>query len=352
MKLFTVGPVEMYPDTLSDSAKPLPYFRTPEFSEVVLECETNLLDLANAPKDSRVIFLTASGSGAMEAAIINCLTNQDTAIVVDGGSFGHRFFQICQRHSISQKVITLDFGKTLTKEMILEAYSPKVTSLIVNAHETSTGQLYDLKMLGNFCKEYGLLFIVDAISSFIADEIDMREMGIDVLIISSQKALALAPGISNVILSPNAISRVEQQTCNLMYFDFIDYLKNGERGQTPFTPAVGIILTMQNRLRTIKAAGIENTRQKIQDLAYYFRKNICGLPIQIPNYPLSNALTPLYFPNKNAQNIYQTLLKEFDITVTPNGGILSDTILRVGHIGNLTVLDIDFLIDAMHKILE
>lgn len=352
MKLFTVGPVEMYPDTLSDSAKPLPYFRTPEFSEVVLECETNLLDLANAPKGSRVIFLTASGSGAMEAAIINCLTNQDTAIVVDGGSFGHRFFQICQRHAISQKAITLDFGKTLTKEMILEAYSPAVTSLIVNAHETSTGQLYDLKMLGNFCKEYGLLFIVDAISSFIADEIDMREMGIDVLIISSQKALALAPGISNVILSPNAISRVEQQTCNLMYFDFMDYLKNGERGQTPFTPAVGIILTMQNRLRTIRAAGIENTRQKIQDLAYYFRKNICGLPIQVPNYPLSNALTPLYFPNKNAQKIYQTLLKEFDITVTPNGGILSDTVLRVGHIGNLTVSDIDFLIDAMHKILE
>lgn len=351
MKLFTVGPVEMYPETLEESSRPIPYFRTPEFSDIMLESERLLLDLANAPEGSRAIFLTASGTGAMEATVINCLCESDLVLTIDGGSFGHRFVQLCERHKVSQQILHLDFGETLTRAMLDKAYREGMTALLVNLHETSVGQLYDIDMLSAFCREHGLLFVVDAISSFLADEIDMEKSNVDVLITSSQKALALAPGISCVVLSPRAINLAMERGTALMYFDFQDYLKNGERGQTPFTPAVGILLTLNTRLKSIKAKGLAAVQADIRAQAEDFRRKISSLPVEIPSYPHSNALTPLYFPAGNARDIYDILYKNYDLNVTPNGGALGDYILRVGHMGNLNTQDNDRLVAALAEIL-
>lgn len=341
----------MYAETLEESALQLPYFRTDEFSEIMLESERLLLELAYAPANSRAVFLTASGTGAMEASIINTLDTKDYVLVIDGGSFGHRFAQMCDRHKIPAEKLTVPFGTALTRDMLDAAYRDGMTALLVNIHETSTGQLYDLKMLGGFCREHGLFFIVDAISSFIADDIRMEQNGIDMLILSSQKAFALAPGISVVALSPRAVELVRSRGTDMVYFDFNDYLKNGERGQTPFTPAVGILLTMNTRLKGIARMGMENARGGIAAIAADFRSRVKELPVSIPDYPLSNALTPLYFPDKNAKKYYTALRSEYDITVTPNGGELGDTVLRVGHIGNLTTDDNIMLINAMKEIM-
>lgn len=352
MKLFTVGPVEMYPETLEQSVLQLPYFRTAEFSELVLRAESLLLELAGAPENARAVFLTASGTGGMEAAVMNCLGAQDKALIIDGGSFGHRFVQICERHGIPKETVKLEFGVRLTEEMLDKAYTEDMTALLVNLHETSTGQLYDIDLIHNFCVKYNLFLIVDAISCFLADPINMERFGIDVMITSSQKALALAPGISLVILSPRAIDIAQKRICNTIYFDFQDYLKNGERGQTPFTPAVGTLLTMYNRLEYIVSVGIESIQGSIRELAFDFRKKVEGLPVEIPEYPHSNALTPIYFPHKNAKQVYETLYKEYALNVTPSGGELGDLLLRVGHIGNLTTGDNDQLIHALYEILE
>lgn len=352
MKLFTVGPVEMFPDTLSESSLQLPYFRTPEFSNLVLRAEQMLLELTQAPEHAHALLLTASGTGAMEAAVINCLDSGDYVLTIDGGSFGHRFVQICNRHGIPQSVLSLEFGKTLTRDMLEAAYEPGMTALLVNLHETSIGQLYDLDMLSEFCKKYGLLFIVDAISAFLSDPIHMEKAGIDVLILSSQKALSLAPGLSVVVLSPRAIDMVEKKGTELMYFDFKDYIKDGARGQTPYTPAVGIILTLYRRLEAITAEGLEHVQAHIQEVALDFRKRIAELPVQIPSYPHSNALTPVYFPDRNAKDIYETLRRDYGITVNPSGGAQADCLLRIGHIGNLTVGDNDELLRALREILK
>lgn len=352
MKLFTVGPVEMYSETLEESGLQLPYFRTAEFSELMLESEKMLLELTEAPKQSRAVFLTASGTGAMEAAIINCLNDSDFVLTIDGGSFGHRFVQLCEHHKIPQEVLHLNFGDTLTGEMLESAYRDGMTALLVNLHETSIGQLYDMDLISAFCKEHDLLLIVDAISAFLADEIRMKKSGIDVLIMSSQKAFALAPGISTVVLSPRALELVEHRGTELMYFDFRDYLKNGERGQTPFTPAVGILLTLHTRLAGICADGLENVRSSIRNLAQDFRDKVAELPVEIPDFPHSNALTPIYFPAGNAKAVYETLYEKYDITVTPSGGALADYLLRVGHIGNLTTEDNDLLLQAMQEIMS
>lgn len=352
MKLFTVGPVEMYPSTLEESGRQLPYFRTDEFSEIMLDSEKMLLAMANAPENSRVVFLTASGTGAMEASVMNCLNENDIALVINGGSFGRRFVEICERHRILNEQIKLPFGKVLTSDDLETHYNKNMTALLVNVHETSTGQLYDLKMMSGFCKKHDLIFIVDAISAFIADEINMSEMGIDVLILSSQKAFALAPGISMVVLSPKAIKIAEKNSANCIYFDFMDYLNNGERGQTPFTPAVGILLTLNSRLRSIKKVGLENVRAAIAGQAHDFRIRAAETALQIPGYPLSNAITPLFFPDGNARTIYEKLRNEYGLNITPNAGKLGSSVLRVGHIGNLTIEDNRILVEAMKKIME
>lgn len=352
MKLFTVGPVEMYPSTLEESGQQLPYFRTDEFSEVMLDSEKMLLEMTNAPEKSRVVFLTASGTGSMEAAVMNCLDENDHALVINGGSFGHRFVEICKRHKVPHEQIELPFGKALTLGDLEAHYNENMTALLVNADETSTGQLYDLKMLGEFCKKHNLLFIVDAISAFIADEIDLTEMGIDILILSSQKAFALAPGISMVVLNPEAIELAKKKGTDCIYFDFNDYLKNGERGQTPFTPAVGILLTLNSRLKDMKQKGLDNVRAAIAEQARDFRERVKSVNVQIPDYPLSNAVTPIYFPDGNARTLYEKLRNEYGLNITPNGGELGNRVVRVGHIGNLTVEDNKILVDAMKKILE
>ena len=147
MKLFTVGPVEMYPFTLKTAAGQIPYFRTKEFSAMMLE--ELLKKQMHAPDTSRLVFLTASGTGAMEATVFNLFNKDDRLLIIDGGSFGHRFAQICELHGIPHDVLTLSFGESLTSERLEEYSGTAYTGLLVNIHETSTGQLYDINTLKN-----------------------------------------------------------------------------------------------------------------------------------------------------------------------------------------------------------
>ena len=343
MKLFTVGPVEMYPETLEVAGRQLPYFRTQEFSNTMFENEELLKKAVYAGKEDKVAFLTTSGTGAMEGAVINCFTSEDRVIVINGGSFGKRFCEICERHSIGFDSVDLKFGEVLTRDR-LPADASSYTALLVNIDETSTGQLYDIKMLSQYCSKNGLYFVVDAISSFGADEIRFTDHKIDALIIGSQKALALSPGIAAIVLSEKIIrERIEKILAPSVYLDLKDHLKNMERGQTPFTPAVGILLELNQRLKKIDDEGIENTIAQTAELAKYFRERAKRIGIIIPEYPLSNALTPIVFGG-GAKKVFETLKDERGIMLTPSGGELADKLLRVGHLGNLSEADYDELL--------
>lgn len=345
---FTVGPVQSSDRVREIGAQQVPYFRTSEFSEVMLENERLIKKFANAKEDAKVVFITGSGTASMEAVVMNTLTSKDKAIVINGGSFGHRFAQLCEIHEIPHSQIKLEMGKQLTKEM-LEEYSGKgYTALLVNVHETSTGVHYDIDMISEFCKKNNIFLIVDAISSFLADEFDMDKLGVDVMITGSQKALACPPGISVIVLSPNAVDRVENNNPKTMYFDLKDALNNAKRGQTPFTPAVGILLQINARLKEIEAAGGQKSEQaNIAEIAEDFRAKIKELPFEIVSESMSNAVTPLHPTTASANDIFLTLKDEYGIWVCPNGGDMKDKVFRVGHIGALTTEDNDKLIEAL-----
>lgn len=334
---FTVGPVMSEDAVLEVAGKSAPYFRTPEFSQIMKENEAWILKDMKAPKDARCVFLTSSGTGAMESCVMNILNDKDKVLVVNGGSFGQRFAEMCQLHHRMMSEIKCEFGHQIKREQLDAFKGQGYTALLINMDETSSGTLYDMKLVSDFCKEEKILLIVDAISSFMADELDMAELHAAAVITGSQKALALHPGIAVVALAPEAIRRIEENPEVCMYLSLKLALKNGERGQTPFTPAVNTLLELHARLSEIEAhGGIEAERARIQKTAEDFRTQIKDLPFALASEAPSNCVTSLRPAHHNAAKIIQIMKDEYHIWICPNGGALSNEVFRVGHIGNIS----------------
>lgn len=342
MKLFTIGPVEMYPATLEVASKQLPYFRNEEFSKMMKEneeCLKRFLGLASGC----VAMMTGSGTCAMEAVVQCCFQPNDRVLIINGGSFGKRFTQLCDIHHLPYDEITLSFHETLTEEMLSEMEARTYRAMLVNIHETSTGQLYNINLLTAFTKRHNMYLIVDAIGSFLADPFHMDAYGIDCTIVSSQKALAVSPGIAMIAMQQRFYEEMvapKKQTS--MYLSIQDHIHHMKRGQTPFTPAVGILLELQQRFAMIAQQGLENVQKEIAQRAKYFRAQARSLGLAMPSYPLSNALTPILFAG-NATTIYEYLKQTYGLILTPSGGALQHTLLRVGHLGNLALADYDEL---------
>lgn len=350
-RLFTPGPVMMSPDILKIGVQQTPYFRNKEFSDLLLMCETNLLSLVSAPKNSRVVFLTASGTAAMEASIVNLFTCDTPVAVINGGSFGQRFVDICQRHRIPVDNIQVD-RDDLRDGLVLDSLSTGLSGLLINAHETSIGHLYDIAKSGAYCQSKKILHVVDAISTFVTDEINMLSQYIDVLILSSHKGLALPPGLAMIVLSPSAIERINRHN-EFLYFDFFYYLENGVRGQTPFTPAISIFLQLYARLSELERSGIEHSINKANSLANYFRSKIERLNFETYSTSMPNAMTAVRVPNNiDASLIVSRLESDFDCVVAPNGGSLKNLLFRVSHMGHMSLGDIDVLVQGLEYIVK
>lgn len=348
---FAVGPVQSPEAVCKIGGEQIPYFRTAEFSTLMKDNEVWMKTLSKASQDSRVLFLTGSGTLAMEAAVANTLTTADKALVINGGSFGERFVELCEVYEIPFDQIRLNFGKTLKAEDLAVYDGKGYTAFLVNVGETSSGILYDMDLISDFCKRNGLFLICDCISSFLADPFDMEKLGASVMITGSQKALACAPGISVLVLDPKALERVQKAKVRSIYLDLKKALSNMDRGQTPFTPAVGILIQIHERLKQIiEDGGLEAENKRHQEKAQYFRKRIQEMDFEFVAETPSNAVTSLRPLKGKATEIFETLKNEYGIWICPNGGIWKDSVFRVGHLGDLKKSDYDTLIDALKEL--
>lgn len=350
---FTVGPVMMRQDIMDIGAEPVPYFRTPEFSSIMLENESIIKEICGASEKDRVVVLTGSGTAAMDAAIVNCAVENDKFLIVNGGSFGARFCEICSVYGVAYESIDLAFGQCLTLADLEPFENAGFTGFLVNLDETSSGVLYDIDLISSFCQRNNLFLVVDAISAFLADEIAMENSSIDVLITGSQKALALPPGLSILVLSETAQGRIHNNQRPCYYLDLKNALSNAERGQTPFTPAVGIVLQLNLRLKQVKHDGINQTIQNTRKLAMSFRSKIEQYGFKRVTDSSSNAVTALYVPQgTSAKEIFTVLKDEYEIWVTPSGGMYADSVLRVSHIGEITEENMETLYNALDSLKE
>jgi aspartate aminotransferase-like enzyme len=355
MKLFTPGPIAMDDETISIGGTQAQYFRTQAFSNMMLECEAMLKETLDAPNDTLMIFLTASGTAAMEASVMNLFSPKDKVLILSGGTFGKRFKKICEIHRIPFEAIDLEWNEAFKPEMLVKYENSGLTGMLVNMCETSTGQLYPMDVISAFCNRNNICLVLDTISSFLCDPFSMKETGADAVIISSQKGLALHPGMSFIAVSQKAFEeRCAKNDVRSLYFNFKDYVGDMVRGQTPYTPAVGIINQLHEKLIRLIKNRIPASITHITKLAVHFRQSISALKqFSVPDYyPLSNCLTPVYCLQQNAKETFEFLKDNYGVYVTPCAGDIAPFLFRVAHMSpKLCTTDIDELIRLL-KIFE
>jgi len=348
-KLFIPGPIN-----ISEHLKNITYFRDNEFTEMILENEELLKKAVNC-ESGRVIPLTCSGTGGMDAIVTNLISNNDKVLVIDGGTFGKRWYEICKFYGRNVVKYSVPFGKDINfvkfREQI-EKIQP--TIVLIQHHETSSGQLYDIKKIGKIAKDHNSLFVVDAICSFLSDSFKMDSSNVDVALISSQKGLLLDSGMSYIILNNKSMEHLLKIKQLSYYFNLNNYLRhhNLGRGHTPFTPAVGLVYALHNRLVDID---IEQEIKKVSQKAQFFRSKIVEFPLRmIPETP-SNFLTALIIDNKdNGAKDLTFQLKKKNIFICPTNNVeeylpnSSDIYFRVAHTG-CDKSEHEELIDEMRK---
>lgn len=349
---FTVGPVQSEEYLCCIAGEQVPYFRNEYFSNIVLESEILVKKFLNAANEDRVLFITGSGTASMEASVVNIFSHSDKLLVINGGTFGSRFADICKANGYDYVEKKVSFGSNISMEELESIYQPDITGLLVNVCETSSGVRYDMDVISTFCKEHKLLLIADIISSFLADENDMSRYGVDAYIVGSQKALACQPGVSIIVLSERAVNRIINNDPGCYYLDLRRALKDALRGQTPFTPAVGIIRQIHAKLVAINNNGVTAEMNRIKNNAMYVRDRVTELPFQFVTSCSSNSVTALYSGDYSAQRIIHVMKEEYDVWLCPNGGEYVDTVFRIGHIGDINMNDNEYMIDCLKNTIK
>ncbi|NDV64291.1 alanine--glyoxylate aminotransferase family protein [Bacteroides sp. 224] len=342
MKLY-VFPGNIEEEILQIGAQQIPYMRTAMFSEIVKDSERMLLELINC-KQGRVIPLTASGTGAMDAVVTNFVCAKKSAFIIAGGSFGYRWKDLCDYYNCPNTVFEVPFAKDIDYSLLeqeIEKHRPEV--LLCQHHETSSGQLFNLTTISEICRKYNVTLVVDAISSFLTDDLDMDEMGIGICIISSQKGLNIPPGLSFIVLSEEICK--QDFLHNSYYFDFEENLKNLQRGQTPYSPATTLFLQLHHQLKKDMQLGTDKIKSLVREKALYFRKlckqNNWEVPAEVP----SNCITG-FFVRRNSDILFTELLKQ-NIYIMPGG---TPGYFRVSHSGVQSYSDLDYLAEQIKQI--
>lgn len=332
-------------DILQIAAQQIPYMRTAWFSELMKENEQMLLQLIGCRRGGRVMFYTASGTGAMDAIVANYVAALGKAFVIDGGSFGHRWAELCHYYDVPCEVMQIPFAEDIDydelERRVVET-RPKV--FLCQHHETSSGQLFDVERIGALCRAHGISLVCDVISSFLADPLDMDAMGIDVAVTSTQKGLNLPPGAALVFLSERALTVPFLH--NNYYFDFEDNLKNLERGQTPFSPATTLFMQLHERLLRNTALGVDAIIAATRRKALFFRQLCQQHGWEVPAVRPSNAITG-FFVRRNCDILCAELQKQ-GIFIMPSGG--RKDFFRVNHMGAQKVADLAELAEAIATI--
>ena len=338
-----VFPGDIDASIMAIGAEPFMYMRTDAFSEINKESERILLDLIHCP-GGRTIIYTGSGTGAMSAVVENYCTTKNKAFVIDGGSFGHRWFQLCAYYGVPAVDYKVPFAKDIDYEDLersVAAERPDV--FLCQHHETSSGQLFNLKEISRICHKYGVSLVVDVISSFLAEELNMDELDIDICVTSTQKGLNIPPGLSVLFFSRN----LDNYPFNHRgyYWDFEDNFSNLKRGQTPFSPATILFLQLNARLRQLNAEGgewrnIEAVRHRALCFRELCKKYGWSIPAEVP----SMAITGFQTDDTSDRKIFKGLIEQYDTYIMP-GSIPG--FYRVSHMGLQTDEELDQLADRI-----
>ena len=356
LMLMIPGPTPVPEQVLLAMAKHPIGHRSGDFSKIIAEVTEGLKWLHQTQND--VLILAASGTGAMEAGIINFLSPGDRVLVGSNGKFGERWAKLCEAFGLAVERATAEWGKPLEPEQfqtILEADTAKqIKAVIVTHSETSTGVLNDLETITRYVKAHGALIIADAVTSLGATSVPMDAWGLDVIASGSQKGFMLPPGLGFVAVSPKAWDAYSTAKLPRFYLDLGKYRKEAAKNSHPFTPPVNMFFGLQVALKMMQAEGLDNifARHRRHMNATRAAMKALNLPLFTSDQASSPAITAVAPVNVEAEQIRAIIRKKFDIVMAGGQDHLSGKIFRVGHLGFVSDRDILTAIGALEAALQ
>jgi len=352
--LLTPGPTPIPPRVLETMARPIIHHRTPEFQKIIQEVEEDLKYVYQTKNE--VLIFAASGTGAMEGSIINLFSPGDKALVVRGGKFGERFGDICKAYGIEFTALDVEWGKAVDPKSIEDALKKdkKIKAVFTTLCETSTGVSTDVEAIGKIMKNHEAVLVVDAISGLAAIPIKTDEWGIDVVISGSQKGLMIPPGLAFVSVSPKAWQAIEKSTLPKYYFDFKAYRKALGKTDTPFTPAVNLMIALREALKMIKEEGLEVIFEKHKKMAAAVRSSVkaMGLELFAPD-AYSDGVTAVKVPQGiDGEKLVKTMRDKYGVGIAGGQDEMKGKMFRIATMGYITSSDLIVCIATLETVLS
>ncbi len=354
--LMIPGPTPVPENVLLAMAKHPIGHRSGEFSQLIAETNENLKWLFQTKNN--VMTLAASGTGTVEAAIINFLSAGDRILIGSNGKFGDRWVQIATAYGLDVQVIRAEWGTPLNPDDFAKALQAdsekKIKAVMITHSETSTGVLNDLEAINKLVKEHGeALIIVDAVTSLGSYNIPVDEWGIDVIASGSQKGFMLPPGMGFITASDKAWKAYETATLPKFYLDLGKYNKSLDKSSTPFTPPVTLYFGMKVALEMLKKEGLESvfSRHTRHKEAARAAMKALGLALFAPDTHASPAVTSVVPDGVDAEKIRSVMKNRFDIALAGGQDHMKGKMFRMGHLGFVSDRDILCAISALEATL-
>ncbi|MBE0460018.1 MAG: alanine--glyoxylate aminotransferase family protein [Candidatus Aminicenantes bacterium] len=351
--LLSPGPTPVPESVLSAAAEPIIHHRTPEFSSIFMETVEGLKYVHQTKED--VFVLTSSGTGAMEAAVVNLLCPGDKVITLNGGKFGERWGQICRVYGADVKEIILDWGEPFTKEQLADELkaNPDTKAVFATLSETSSGTVYDIQGYGEVVAKTDALLVVDGISGLGATPCPMDEWNVDVMVSGSQKSFMIPPGLAYIAFSPKAWKCVERSTLPKFYFDAKKYKKNLEKRTTPYTPAITLIIQQKKALDIIKTMGLEKLFEHHRILGDATRAAVKAIGLELLSKQPGNILTAIKVPEGvDGIKLVKTMQGKYKAYIAGGQEPYKGKIFRIAHLGYMGGFDIIIALTALEMTLS
>lgn len=351
--LLTPGPTPLPPEVCQAQARPIIHHRTPQFQAVLKEVTEGLKYVFQTKND--VFIFASSGTGAMEAAVANLLSPGDTAITVQAGKFGERWTEICSSYGIVTEIIDVEWGKALEPKEIekkLKA-NPKIKAVFTTLCETSTGVTHDIEAIGKIVRNSDAVLVVDAISGLGAIDLKTDAWSVDVVVSGSQKGLMLPPGLAFISVSAKAWDKINVSKCSRYYFDLKEAKKAQDKTDTPFTPAISLVMALRESLELMKQEGLESIFLRHRKMANATRQAMkaMGLELFAPT-AASDVVTAVKVPGGiDGEKLVETMRDTYGVTIAGGQSELKGEVFRIAHIGYIEEFDIIVCIACLEKVL-
>ena len=348
------GPTPLPSEILQVLSRQMINHRGPEFGQILNGVTANLKQLFQTKGD--VFLLTSSGTGGLEAAIVNTLSPGDKVLSVSNGAFGERFATIAEQFGAEVIPLRFEWGKAADIDAVRQALQaePKIKAVLVTHNETSTGVTNDLASISSVVKEFDKLLLVDAISSLGSINLPVDDWHLDVAVTASQKGWMAPPGLAMVSVSQEAWQANARAKMPRFYWDFAQAKSYLERGQTPWTPAITTVFALSVSLEMMLREGLPNIIARHARVAKAARDGVesLGLSLFAEESYASNTVTAVAASDGlDTKKMLRILRDEYQIVLAGGQQRLDGKIFRIGHLGWVTEEDIETVISALKVVL-